>query len=63
MNNTIGFDLDGVVFNPPVPFYGWIKNIDFNFNIIPAFPLSFLMVENVVKEFKKETKRTMAEIV
>jgi len=27
----IGFDLDGVIFNPPVPFYGLIKknNLDF----------------------------------
>lgn len=31
MNNIIGFDLDGVVLKPPVPFYDWIKNIDFNF--------------------------------
>ncbi|MBU4030619.1 hypothetical protein KJ756_00390 [Patescibacteria group bacterium] len=31
MSNVIGFDLDGVVFRPPVPFYGLIKGIDFNF--------------------------------
>ena len=31
MSNVIGFDLDGVVFSPPVPFYNLIKRIDFNF--------------------------------
>ncbi len=31
MSNVIGFDLDGVVFSPPVPFYELIKDIDLNF--------------------------------
>jgi hypothetical protein len=27
----VGFDLDGVIFNPPLPFYGLIKKINLDF--------------------------------
>ena len=27
----VGFDLDGVVFNPPLPFYRWVKKINLDF--------------------------------
>jgi len=69
--NIIGFDLDGVVFRPPVPFYGLIKGIDFNFlvsklkgkNAFRKFFYDGMKINSQIKELLKNLKKKGYKIV
>lgn len=71
MSNIIGFDLDGVVFKPPIPFYGLIKDIDFNFlvsslrkkDFFKKFFYGGLKVDKRVKELLENLKKKGYKIV